>query len=202
MVSVAKHFNKLIGASVAFVAIIGCFPTHTINAQEKDPSVPVKVQMLEGEANFGFAFPADSYHDASGEGGLTMGLSMRYNIPETSFDCGITADFTGVIRDFEKAPYTYQQTNRILSLALTGAYNFRQGRKVNPFAGIGLGVGFYDTVGDRLYDVSGTGMVFIPKVGVELWSHLRVFASAHVIRKGFNSVDVGLAVVIGGRKKK
>ena len=158
--------------------------------------------MFEGEANFGAAFPADKYHVARGKGGLTMGLSMRYNIPETRFDCGITADFTGVIRDFERNPHTYQQTNRILSLALTGAYNFRQGKKVNPFAGIGIGVGFYDTVGDRIYDVSGTGAVFIPKVGVELWSHLRVFASAHIIRKGFNSIDIGLAVVIGGRKKK
>ncbi len=50
--------------------------------------------------------------------------------------------------------------------------------------------------------MSGTGAVFIPKIGVELWSHLRVFASAHIIRKGFNSLDIGLAVVIGGRKKK
>ena len=73
---------------------------------------------------------------------------------------------------------------------------------MNPFAGMGIGVGFYDTVGNLLYDVSGTGAVFIPKIGVELWSHLRVFASAHIIRKGFNSLDIGLAVVIGGRKKK
>ena len=174
----------------------------SLTAVAQETSAHTRVQMFEGEANFGAAFPADKYHVARGKGGLTMGLSMRYNIPETRFDCGITADFTGVIRDFERNPHTYQQTNRILSLALTGAYNFRQGKKVNPFAGIGIGVGFYDTVGDRIYDVSGTGAVFIPKDGVELWSHLRVFASAHIIRKGFNSIDIGLAVVIGGRKKK
>lgn len=164
--------------------------------------MPARVQMFEGEAAIGAAFPADKYHAAKGQGGLTMGLAMRYNIPETNFDCGISADFTGVMRDFQRGTTAYSQTNRILSLALTGAYNFRQGQKVNPFAGMGIGVGFYDTVGDRLYDVSGTGAVFIPKIGVELWSHLRVFASAHIIRKGFNSLDIGLAVVIGGRKKR
>lgn len=188
---------RLISAVAA--ACFSLLAVQTATAQ--DSAIPATVQMFEGEANFGAAFPADKYHSARGKGGLTMGLSMRYNIPETRFDCGITADFTGVIRDFERNPHTYQQTNRILSLALTGAYNFRQGKKVNPFAGIGIGVGFYDTVGDRIYDVSGTGAVFIPKVGVELWSHLRVFASAHIIRKGFNSIDIGLAVVIGGRKK-
>ncbi len=189
---------RLISAVAA--ACFSLLAVQTATAQ--DSAIPATVQIFEGEANFGAAFPADKYHVARGKGGLTMGLSMRYNIPETRFDCGITADFTGVIRDFERNPHTYQQTNRILSLALTGAYNFRQGKKVNPFAGIGIGVGFYDTVGDRIYDVSGTGAVFIPKVGVELWSHLRVFASAHIIRKGFNSIDIGLAVVIGGRKKK
>ncbi len=189
---------RLISAVAA--ACFSLLAVQTATAQ--DSAIPATVQIFEGEANFGAAFPADKYHGARGKGGLTMGLSMRYNIPETRFDCGITADFTGVIRDFERNPHTYQQTNRILSLALTGAYNFRQGKKVNPFAGIGIGVGFYDTVGDRIYDVSGTGAVFIPKVGVELWSHLRVFASAHIIRKGFNSIDIGLAVVIGGRKKK
>lgn len=188
---------RLISAVAA--ACFSLLAVQTATAQ--DSAIPATVQIFEGEANFGAALPADKYHVARGKGGLTMGLSMRYNIPETRFDCGITADFTGVIRDFERNPHTYQQTNRILSLALTGAYNFRQGKKVNPFAGIGIGVGFYDTVGDRIYDVSGTGAVFIPKVGVELWSHLRVFASAHIIRKGFNSIDIGLAVVIGGRKK-
>ncbi len=189
---------RLISAVAA--ACFSLLAVQTATAQ--DSAIPATVQIFEGEANFGAALPADKYHVARAKGGLTMGLSMRYNIPETRFDCGITADFTGVIRDFERNPHTYQQTNRILSLALTGAYNFRQGKKVNPFAGIGIGVGFYDTVGDRIYDVSGTGAVFIPKVGVELWSHLRVFASAHIIRKGFNSIDIGLAVVIGGRKKK
>ena len=189
---------RLISAVAA--ACFSLLAVQTATAQ--DSAIPATVQIFEGEANFGAALPADKYHVARGKGGLTMGLSMRYNIPETRFDCGITADFTGVIRDFERNPHTYQQTNRILSLALTGAYNFRQGKKVNPFAGIGIGVGFYDTVGDRIYDVSGTGAVFIPKVGVELWSHLRVFASAHIIRKGFNSIDIGLAVVLGGRKKK
>ncbi len=189
---------RLISAVAA--ACFSLLAVQTATAQ--DSAIPATVQIFEGEANFGAALPADKYHVVRGKGGLTMGLSMRYNIPETRFDCGITADFTGVIRDFERNPHTYQQTNRILSLALTGAYNFRQGKKVNPFAGIGIGVGFYDTVGDRIYDVSGTGAVFIPKVGVELWSHLRVFASAHIIRKGFNSIDIGLAVVIGGRKKK
>lgn len=166
---------------------------------------PLDVQRMEGDANIGFSFPADSYHDMHARAGLNMGVALRYNIPNSGFDCGIAADFTGVMRgwDYPGHPeYDMHQTNRILGFSLTGGYNFRQGRKVNPFAEIGIGVGLYDTVGDRLYDVSGTGVLFTPKIGVELWHHLRIYASSHIIRKGFNSLDIGIAVTIGGRAKK
>lgn len=167
---------------------------------------PVKVQRMEGEAGIGFSFPADSYHKMDGKLGLNMGIALRYNIPESGFDCGIAIDLTGVTRECTNPwypQYRMTQTNRIVGFSLTGGYNFRQGKKVNPFAEIGLGVGLYDSVGDVLYDVNGsTGMLFTPKIGVELWHHLRIYASSHIIRKGFNSLDIGIAVVIGGRPKK
>ena len=166
-------------------------------------NTPYPVQAVEGEVFAGFSFPADSYHHATAKASMEFGLALRYNFPNSPFDFGLQVAFTTVQRDIPvTGHYPESQTNRILSLTATGAYNFRQGHKVNPFAGIGIGVGRMDVVGDAPYWVKGTNILFVPKIGCEFWGFLRVYASAHIIRKGFNSLDVGIGFVIGGRKKR
>ena len=169
-------------------------------------NTPYPVQRVEGEISVGFSFPADSYHNAEANASLDFGLALRYNFPNSPFDCGLQLGLTTVQRSdldyYKPSEYRNHQTNRIVSVAVTGAYNFRQGHKVNPFAGIGVGVGFMDVVGDRLYPVNGANIVFIPKIGCEFWGVLRVYASSHIIRRGFNSLDVGIGVALGGWRKK
>lgn len=188
----------------AFVSAANAQTADAVGKSEtKGIFAPAKVQMFEGELFGGFAFPADSYHNGNGHAGFNFGLAMRHNIKGTGFDCGIMADFTAVRRTFpDLSKYDDDQTNRTLTIALTGAYNFMQGRKVNPFVGVGVGIGFMDCVGDRPYPVEGVNAVVVPKIGVELWSFLRIYASSHIVRKGFNSLEVGIGFVLGGRPKK
>mgnify|MGYP000761111573 CR=1 FL=1 len=93
------------------------------------------------------------------------------------------------------------QNNRTLSIAATGGYNFRQGRKINPFAGIALGVACNDVVGDKLYPVKGTSMLICPRVGVEFLYHIRLMTELNISRKGFNNAAISIGFVLGGRPK-
>lgn len=57
------------------------------------------------------------------------------------------------------------KNNRTLSIGLIGHYNFRQCKAVNPFAGLGIGVGFNDVV-SSVHNSKGTSAVIMPQVGV------------------------------------
>lgn len=98
--------------------------------------------------------------------------------------------------------YDRWQNNRTLALALTGDYNFLQGKKVNPFIGTAIGVAFNDVVGDKCFPTKGTSMLFSPRVGVEFFHHFRLATQFNLSRKGYNNLSVTLGFVIGGRPKK
>lgn len=163
------------------------------------------VQMLEGEARIGFSIPVGGYHEGKTDLGLIQGIEGRFNFKGTPWDCGIMMTLATAKRTFDiypdLPPDCTWQNNRTLSIAATGGYNFRQGRKINPFAGIALGVAFNDVVGDEVYPVKGTSMLFCPRVGVELLYHIRLMAELNISRKGFNNAAISIGFVLGGRPK-
>ena len=163
------------------------------------------VQKLEGEVRAGFTTPLGGYHTGKSQVSAALGLEGRYNFKGTPWDCGLMLDLSTARRGFN---HLYDegddrwQGNRTLSLALTGDYNFRQGTKINPFIGTGIGVAFNDVVGDKYFPTKGTSMFFSPRVGVEFLYHLRISAQCNLSRKGFNNLGVSLGLILGGRPKK
>lgn len=163
------------------------------------------VQMLEGEVRAGFTTPLGGYHTGKSQISASLGLEGRYNFKGTPWDCGLMLDLSTAYRGYN---HLYEegndrwQSNRTLALALTGDYNFRQGKKVNPFIGTGIGVAFNDVVGDKYFPSKGTSMYFAPRAGVELFYHLRISAQFNLCRKGYNNMSVNLSFVLGGRPKK
>lgn len=164
------------------------------------------VQRLEGEFNVGFTTPLGSFHDGKREIGADLGLELRYNIPQSKFDVGFLANLTTGVYDFKRISqgerWTFTQSNRSINYVLVGDYNFKQGSKVNPYVGLGLGVAFYDVVSDKVYDNSGTGFIFRPRAGIELFHHLRIGAFFSIIRTGYTNFGLSIGGVIGGRPKK
>ena len=163
------------------------------------------VQMLEGEARVGFTTPLGGYHSGKSQISVSVGLEGRYNFKGTPWDCGLMLELSTARRGynhlFEEGNDRWQ-SNRTLALALTGDYNFCQGKKVNPFIGTGIGVGFNDVVGDKYFPSKGTSMFFSPRVGVEFLYHFRVSAQCNICRKGYNNMSISLGFVLGGRPKK
>ncbi len=183
-------------------SIILCFMAIAAMAQgAESPSV----QMLEGEIRAGLTTPLGGYHTGKAQVSGTLGLEGRYNFKGTPWDCGLMLDLSTARRGYEHLyndGYDRWQNNRSLALAATSEYNFRQGTKINPFAGTALGIAFNDVVGDKYFPSKGISMIFAPRVGVEFLYHIRLMAQFNICRKGYNNFSLTLGFVIGGRPKR
>lgn len=178
-----------------FISLILTLP-FTANA-----STPV-VQKFEGEAFFGFSIPVGGYHGGTSQISGAMGLEGRYNFKGTPWDCGVQLGLYSARRGY-KSTYDLWQNNRTLALfTIVGDYNFRQGKKVNPFVGSSIGFASNDVVGDDLFPSSGTSFLFAPRVGVELVHHIRLTGQLNICRVGYNNFSLSIGVVLGGRPKK
>lgn len=163
------------------------------------------VQRFEGEANVGLTLPLGDYHNGKKLAGPDFGLELRYNIPHTSWDCGVLLNVSTALYKYEDTPKSdryWEQSNRSINIALVGDYNFKQGSKFNPYIGAGLGISFYDAINEVLYKSSGTTFVFRPRIGIELFRHLRVGIFSTINRAGYNNMGFSIGAVIGGRPKK
>lgn len=183
---------KIIFSFVALAAI-------QANAQTKI------VEMMEGEIRAGLTTPLGGYHTGKPQISGALGIEGRYNFKGTAWDCGLMLDLSTARRGYEHLyndGYDRWQNNRTLALAATGDYNFRQGKKINPFAGAALGVALNDVVGDKYFPTKGISMLFAPRIGVEFVYHIRLMAQFNICRKGYNNFSLTLGFVLGGRPKK
>lgn len=168
-------------------------------------SSPREVQGMEGEVRIGpsFALDGSPAYSHTGHMGIHLGIELRQNIEGSPVDVGILWDLTDTRHTYRNADRTrLSSTNSwVTSIAGIADWNFRQGYRMNPFAGIGVGIGTYDQDGHRTCG-DGYNVVIIPRVGLELMHHFRVSASCHIIRRGFNTAELSVGFVFGGRPKK
>ena len=162
-----------------------------------------EVQSVEGGVYIGPTIPLGGYHHLSNRVFVGFGGSVSYNLKTLPVDCGLFMQLDCADHGLDRADMTtLTQNNRTLTLGLVGNYNFNRCSKVNPFAGLGLGVGFNDVVGTVIYRSKSTSLVVMPRVGVELWHHLRLTAYATICRAGYNCAGLTVGVSFGGRPKK
>ena len=111
---------------------------------------PRLVQLFEFEGRAGLTLPLGGYHGGNNQASMSFGLELRYNTEEQPWDCGVFLQLDGANRHFDIPNHTngyWHQTNRTWAYGITGDYNFRQGYRVNPFVGIGVGTASIDQVG-------------------------------------------------------
>lgn len=162
------------------------------------------VSKFEFEMWGGVGVPLGGYHGGDNKTGASVGLCLRYNFSEIPVDCGVYVSLNSARRDFKRyaGDGAYYQNNRTGSFGIEGNYNFRQGLKVNPYAGLCLGVGLNDVVGDRHVLSSGTSLSIMPRLGVELFHHLRIGAYCQLSRHGYNNAGLMIGIVVGGRPRR
>lgn len=172
---------------------------------------PERVWPFEAEMFFGIG-TGFKYHGAYADGAAALGLELRGNIKNTGWDVGAFLRLDGTGYDFTNhippadpdmdAEYDYSQTNSAFTIGVVSDYNFRQGRKVNPFAGLGVGYSIYSTPYWRPYETEGSTLSFMPRFGVELFSWVRFTGYAFILRKGYNTIGVSVGLTIGGWRRK
>ncbi len=173
---------------------------------------PERVWPFEAEIFFGLG-TGFKYHGVWADGATTCGLELRGNIKNTGWDVGAFLRFDGTGYDFKnKMPpinpdiadlYTTDQSNSTFTIGVVSDYNFRQGHRLNPFAGLGIGYTVYSTVGYwHPYETDGCTLSFIPRFGVEIVSWIRLTGYAFIVRKGYNTVGISLGLTIGGWHRK
>ncbi len=146
--------------------------------------------------DFGLNYPIDGYHDGDSRIGNMVEAEIRYSFAGTPWSCGITAHADYVKRKFKVNPdnETMKQTNATAILGVTGGYHFRQGKNVNPYANMTLGVAFNRVMDDEVFPSKGVSMAVMPKVGVELFKFLRLGAYCQINREGYNTAGLTIGL--------
>lgn len=204
--------------AITLVAILS-FLTASAQTEQTQPESnrvrfmekPERVWPFEAEIFFGLG-TGFKYHGVWADGATAWGLELRGNIKNTGWDVGAFLRFDGTGYDFKSkippidpdidAVYDYSQSNSAFTIGVVSDYNFRQGRKVNPFAGLGVGCTVYSTPDWRPYETDGCTISLMPRFGVELFSWVRFTGYAFIVRKGYNTVGISLGLTIGGWHRK
>ena len=165
------------------------------------------VGRIEGEIRGGMSLGIEPYHGGRIKPSYSYAIEGRYNIGATGWDCGLMAGVTTSRRDYITDHVGgirsgLEQNNRTWIMAATGDYNFRQGNRISPYIGCGLGYGYNQTTNAWIYPSEGSSLVFMPRGGVEIAGFLRLMAEFNVCRKGYNNFALTVGFVLGGRPKK
>lgn len=194
--------NKFLLSVLMFV-----LATITANAQNKN-GIPVK--NWETELRIGGTLPLSGNNNSTALLGPALGAEVRYNKDDSPFSFGAKMELTVASKDIQKYILTMPEQEeetiemgyRTINFSALCDYNFRQGHNVNPFIGLGLGMGIQHEYKDGFYEEKGhTALIATPRVGVELFRHLRVTCNATITKKNYSNIGITLGYVFGGGKK-
>ena len=166
--------------------------TLTTQAQE--------VKTFEFELKLGATVPTQKFI-GSKTIGPQMGMEARWNLKRLPLDIGTELYIGSAVR---QSPELYDMSNRTVALSAVADYNFNRGSMVSPFVGAGISLlSFFDVV-EGSYGEESSGFVgcFTPRVGVELWRHVRFTLEYRICREGYSTAGLSIGYVFGGGRKR
>ncbi|MCF0198397.1 MAG: hypothetical protein HUK02_03615 [Bacteroidaceae bacterium] len=211
---------------VGLLSFSGTVLAQSENAEFPWNSIGHPVQCIEGEVMFGFGGQLGGFPESVGPSlGMAFATELRYNFRQLPVDVGVHFGTNGMMRTL---PAWWQDPNsdaavvepeegnvryRNMTVAVVADWNFRQGHRVNPFAGVGLGFARNRSCPidadmglnfSPKYHTDGTqyGAIVMPRVGVELFRHLRLMTTFNITRCHFHNATFTLGVAIGGRPRR
>ena len=179
--------------------VLLCFVSIQVSAQ----SLP-QVRAFEGEFSYGMAIPTnDLGGDVKVGKNRLLQLEVRYNLPWHPIDVGVLLRGTTIHRLYEPVDDVWPtdadwDVSAWYTMAVAD-YNFRRGSDASFFVGLGAGIGSQDAWNDDDVDVK---FCMMPRVGVELWKHLRLTLAYTYMDKQTNNFGLSIGVVFGGGNKK
>lgn len=138
--------------------------------------------------------------------GMQLFAETRLNVTGTPFDVGLQASFGYFNRKENMFGYETDVRNRGTLVTFVD-YNFRKWKRTALFGGLGIGMSAvnyeyswideetdrrnHDTAFDRSFVVN-------PRIGVELWNHLRITAEYKLMKREYSYFGLNIGGVFGG----
>jgi hypothetical protein len=157
------------------------------------------VKQVEFEFGLG-VISSNKYDGASAKMGVNLFMEARLNVADTPFDVGLQAT-SGY---FEREDNKYELKQEISSNGLISFvdYNFRKWKNIAAFTGLGVGLAAVDNTyiseGTNSNDISDRSFVLNPRMGVEVYNHLRITAEYKLMNSGYSFAGINVGIVLGG----
>lgn len=155
----------------------------------------VEVKSFEFEIKAGTTYPLEK-QVGNKKLGPDIGLEARWNLNNIPLDLGVEMNISTAVSGL----HGDDNSNRMFSLAAVMDYNFYRGQKASPFVGVGIGKANCD-VTTGWYDREGTRFMLMPRVGLELFHHVRFTFDTRIAMKKYNTVGFTVGYVFGGGLK-
>lgn len=165
---------------------------------------------VRGEIGGGLSFGADRLNFDRSNPGAAFYAEARYNVQLLPLDVGVQVGGTIFHRESDHAGQLKFRSWNVMAVA---DYNFRRQRNVSFFAGAGVGYAFLDNSAPVVFDDTqsnwggfSTGsrsgsLCFMPRIGVELFHHLRVTFDYKLQERANRHFGLSLGVVFGGGRR-
>ncbi len=142
------------------IALIFSILSPVLSGQTKPRKINRIALQVDGGANFGWKI--QSTDDDNISPGFTFGAELRYNLRRIPLDFGIRYTNSYFMISDGECGLGYLT----MSFLAIGDYNLSQGRLVNPFVGVGAGLGW------GIYSGGYSCFCLAPRVGVRLLRHI------------------------------
>jgi len=154
-------------------------------------------KMVVVEPYLGLGLPTKAVEGTDPFTGLDSGAEARYNLKNGKLSLGLDYNWSVAARTRGDK----MSSERAVSLSATCDYYLRRGKVTAFFVGTGLGVAHRNTVRSAAAPGIGIcplhGPVASPRIGMELWGHVRLTIEARLTQKHYNTVAFRIGVPIG-----
>lgn len=176
-----------------FLYLLAAFMLFPSASKAQGTKAAADVKTFEFEVRLNPALPLSCRNGESADLTLGFGLEGRWNLQRLPMDVGVAVNSSGAYR----SGWEYG------TLALMGVtdWNFNRGGKVSPYVGLGLGVGVLNS---NAFDEDDSQAAFVamPRVGVELFRHVRIGLSLNLSKSRFNNAALSVGYAFGGGLRK
>lgn len=167
------------------------------------------VKQLEFEIGGGFNLGGKIYNGSS-KIGMQIFFEPRLNIANSPFDVGLQA----ALGYFDRNEDSFGRANTVRHRGMLVTfvdYNYRKWNNVALFGGLGVGFSAVNyesswidsSTGRRTKDtVFDRSFVVNPRVGIELWNHLRFTLEYKLMKKEYSYVALNVGFTFGGGYRK
>ena len=198
----------------AKVLIIALLAVMAVGVQNASAQKVRKVRAIEVEIGGGIVTPTDKLKFDKNKLGWNAQVELRYNFKHLPLDLGLHVDGALLSREGKTIQDagigSVEDIKSVNFASMTGLavvdFNLRRAKNFSIFVGCGVGYGMLINDFEKISEIGDIDKLgcfcVMPRVGVELFHHLRATLYYKNLKTEQSHFGVNLGIVFGGGKKK